>query len=207
MSDALHIAEPGDAQEVSLARAIALLGVTPGSAATFLFDNRGDLPGAWQIWQDQCLEPHLGPNFVEAYECGSQFRIDEVQAIDCLLDVKLTDQVRERSIAAGKPFLEGKEEMKGNKDWVKYNERVGKGHSPGHISVIFALQSALYHLPLASALSAYIWFEFQSGLPRELSRESLSELSTVFEKALVHVATAVREHGGQTDGSGTFRVV
>ena len=198
MSDALHIAEPGDAQEVSLARAIALLGVTPGSAATFLFDNRGDLPGAWQIWQDQCLEPHLGPNFVEAYECGSQFRIDEVQAIDCLLDVKLTDQVRERSIAAGKPFL---------KDWVKYNERVGKGHSPGHISVIFALQSALYHLPLASALSAYIWFEFQSGLPRELSRESLSELSTVFEKALVHVATAVREHGGQTDGSGTFRVV
>ena len=75
------------------------------------------------------------------------------------------------------------------------------------ISVIFALQSALYHLPLASALSAYIWFEFQSGLPRELSGESLSKLSSVFEKALVHVAIAVREHGGQTDGSGTIRVV
>ena len=52
MSDTLHIAEPGDAQEVSLARAIALIGVTPEPAATFLFDDRGDLPGAWQIWQD-----------------------------------------------------------------------------------------------------------------------------------------------------------
>ena len=85
--------------------------------------------------------------------------------------------------------------------------RVEKGQSPGHVSVIFALQSALYHLPLASALSAYIWFEFQSGLPRELSRESLSELSTVFEEALVHVATAVRESGGPTGGSGNLRVV
>jgi len=207
MSDALHIAEPGDTEEVSLARAIALLGVTPECAATFLFDDRGDLPNAWQIWQDEWLSPHLAPNFVEAYECGSQFRIDEVQAIDCMLDVNLTEQVRERSIAAGKPFLEGKAEMRGNKDWVKYSERVEKGQSPGHVSVIFALQSALYHLPLASALSAYIWFEFQSGLPRELSRESLFELSTVFEEALVHVSTVVKENGGQSSGPGNLRVV
>lgn len=207
MPDTLHIAEPGDFEEVSLARAISLLGVTPEVAATFLFDNRGDLPRAWQLWQNKWLAPHLAPNFVEAYECGSQFRINEVQAVDSLLDVNLTEQLRERSIAAGKPFLEGKDEMKGNKDWIKYVDRVEKGQSPGHVSVIFALQSALYHLPLASALSAYIWFEFQSGLPKNLSRESLSELSTVFEEALVHVSTAVKENGGQESSSGNLRVI
>ena len=107
MPDTLHIAEPGDSEEVSFARAISLLGVTPEVASTFLFDNRGDLPRAWKLWQDKWLAPHLAPNFVEAYECGSQFRINEVQAVDSLLDVKLSEQLRERSITAGKPFLQG----------------------------------------------------------------------------------------------------
>lgn len=207
MSDTLHIAKPGDSKEFSFARAISLLGVTPEAAATFLFDNRGDLPRSWKLWQDNWLAPHLAPNFIEAYECGSKFRINEVQAVDSLLDVNLSEQLRERSIVAGKPFFDGKDEMKGNKSWAKYADRVKKAQSPGHVSVIFALQSALYNLPLASALSAYIWFEFQSGLPKGVSHESLSELSTVFEEALIHVSTAVRENGVQTGGSGNLRVV
>ncbi len=205
MPDTLHLAEQGDSEEVSLARAIALLGVTPELPATFLFDDRGHLPAAWQLWQDNWLAPHLAPAFVEAYQCGTQYRIDEVQAIDTLLDIQLNQPIRERSKLASAAFLEGKSEMQANREWTKFVDRVSNGKSPGHVCIVFALQSALYHLPLASALSAYIWFEFQSGLPKEISRESLSELSSVFEEALVHVAAAVRENGGNTSGS--LRVV
>tara|TARA_R110000850_G_scaffold272584_3_gene407866 strand:- start:4002 stop:4628 length:627 start_codon:yes stop_codon:yes gene_type:complete len=208
MPDTLHIAEPGDTEEVSLARAVALLGVTPDSPATFLFDGRGDLPSAWKLWQETWLAPHLAPSFVEAYECGVQYWLDEIQAIDTLLDLDLTDQVRERSKQAAAAFLEGKSEMQANREWSKFADRVAKGETPGHVSVVFALQSALYHLPLASALSAYIWFEFQSGMPKEVSRESLSELSSLFEEALVHVSVAVRKHNSENSGgSSSLRVV
>ena len=116
MPDTLHIAEPGDTEEVSLARAVALLGVTPDSPATFLFDGRGDLPSAWKLWQETWLAPHLAPSFVEAYECGVQYWLDEIQAIDTLLDLDLTDQVRERSKQAAAAFLEGKSEMQANRE-------------------------------------------------------------------------------------------
>jgi hypothetical protein len=201
MPDTLHVAEPGDTEEVSLARAIALLGVTPEVPATFLFDGRGFLPAAWKLWQENWLIPHLAPAFVESYQCGVQCRLDEVQAIDTLLDVALTEPIRDRSKQAAEAFLEGKSEIQAKREWTRFADRIAKGESPGHVPVIFALQSALFHLPLASALSAYIWFEFQSGLPRELSRESLSELSSVFEEALVHVAAIVKANGGESFGN------
>lgn len=196
MPDTLHIAETGDSAEVSFARAISLLGVSPETPATFFFDERGYLPTAWQLWQDQWLGPHLAQNFVDAFHCGSDFRIHELQAIDTLLDIQLTESVRERSKEAAIPFLEGKEEMRANREWTRFADRIASGETPGHVCVVFALQSALYRLPLASALSAYIWFEFRSGLPRDLSRESLSELSSVFEEALVYVSAVVQNSQG-----------
>jgi DNA gyrase/topoisomerase IV subunit A len=48
---------------------------------------------------------------------------------------------------------------------IRVSGKIAAGDSPGHLVTVFALQTALYHLPLASALAAYAWFELESGLP------------------------------------------
>lgn len=55
-----------------------------------------------------------------------------------------------------------------------------------------ALQSVLYHLPLASALLAYARFEFQLGIRKTAAGRSDEEKEALFLKALPHVQVAVR---------------
>lgn len=203
MADTIHIAEPGDDEGAALAHFVSHLGVTPGETATFSSDTSSDIALDWQLWQDAWFVPHLAPAFVEAYLCGHQQRTDEVQSVDRALDGKLTDPMRRRSLGAAKAFLEGKEEMRANPGWKRFAERIESGTTPGHVPIVFALQSALYNLSLAPALTAYAWFEFQSGhdqtgLPSE-------ESNAIFESVLKHVPVALRHEKG--DNSGHLRAI
>ncbi len=198
MENPIHIAEPGDDEGFSLAHFISHLGVTPGEAATFLCKKSEDVATAWHLWQETWFVPHLAPAFVGAYLCGHEQRIDEVQSIDSYLDVQLTGSFNQRSLAAAASFLEGKEEMRGHPGWKRFSERIENGTTPGHVPIVFALQSALYNLSLAPALTAYAWFEFQSGRNRtELSEE---ESNAIFATVLKHVPVALTLEKGDNSG-------
>ena len=211
MPDTLHIADADDAGGFALARLISQLGVHPGSPATFLWDDRGDLSAAWTIWLDNWFAPHLVGAFLEVYRCAASYHLDGIEAADTLLDAALTESLRSRSLKVASAFLDGKSEMRANREWQRFADRIARGEARGHTTTLFALQSALYHLPLGPALSAYAWFELESGLPRTGYRDkagSADEVLSVFRTALPHVSVALRgdrdENGG---GSSHLRAI
>jgi hypothetical protein len=200
MPDTFHIAEADDNEGFALARLISRLGVEISHPSTFLWDRTTSLEDAWENWLKSSFEPHLGPAFVKVYEHASSFQLKEIRDVDALLEGSLAPLVKDRSRKAAHAFLEGKSEMKANREWQRFVDTVEKGQSPGHVTTLFALQCALYHLPLAASLSAYVWFELECGLPRDGYRDepgSAEESLQVFRLALPQVAVALRGDRGE----------
>ena len=193
MSGTFHSVSADDLEGLALARLISRLGVSPGSACTFLWRD-GDLAPAWRDWLDNCFAPLLAPAIVAIHRLGCEIRPAEICEFDHTIDRTLSEAERLRSLAAGRPFLEGKEEMRANREWSRFAERVVRGETPGHAATLFALQAALYHLPLAPTLAAYAWFEIESGLPRGDFRDregTRGEVLEVFASAIPHVKVAM----------------
>lgn len=166
MSDAIRSAAPGELDGLALARLVSRLGVEIRTPCTFRCDGGDDFAAAWERWLETCFSPHLAPVFVGVRRLAGELRIEGIVELDRRLDGVLGAPLRASSLAAARAFLEGKAEMRANPEWRRFAEAVAEGRSPGHAPVLFALQTALYHLPLASALAAYLWFELESGLPR-----------------------------------------
>lgn len=207
MSDTLYVADPGDSGEFSFADFVARLGVSVGSPATFLHNPEGDLPAAWEIWQQTWLVPVLAPAFVEIYRLGANAHVREIGELDQTLDRRLSPTLRTRSLEAAAPFFEGKTEMQGHREWKKFTADVASGKIPGHVTSVFALHSVLYRLPLLSSLSAYCWFEFRSGSPRNAKMDADSDIE-IFNTVLPHLAVAVYgDRPDCSDGPGTLRAI
>jgi len=204
MPDTFHsldLASPDGLEGLALARLISRLGVTAVSPATFLWDERGDLSSAWQIWLGAWFSPVLAPAFVAVHRLAGKMRPAEIADQDHKLDRSLSGALRRRSLAAAGAFLGGKAEMRANREWTRFAGLVDRGESPGHCTVLFALQATLYHLPLAPALAAYAWFELESGLPRTGFRDrpgTGEEVLALFASALPAVRLAM---GGDRDES------
>jgi urease accessory protein UreF len=160
-----EVAGPLDLGGISLARTISRLGVVSGAPGTFLWDESTGLSEAWNAWLNVWFTPVLAPALVSVHHLASEMRPDEIVATDLAIDRALPESLRRRSLTAAKPFLTGKEEMRAHRAWSRVSARIAAGESPGHLVTLFALQTALYHLPLAPALGAYAWFELESGLP------------------------------------------
>jgi urease accessory protein UreF len=159
------VAGPLDLEGISLARTISRLGVVSGAPATFFWDKSSGLSEVWNFWLGTWFAPILAPAFVNAHRFAGEMRPDEIVAGDLAIDRALPEPFRLRSLSAAAPFLEGKNDMRAHRVWSRVSGKIAAGDSPGHLVTVFALQTALYHLPLASALAAYAWFELESGLP------------------------------------------
>ncbi len=194
--DTLSLVDPD--HEGSFEHFVGLLGIEPRDSGTFRCVREGRLSQAWEIWRETWFIPHLGPAFAAAYDCGIRARTRELNEIDQSLDSILSPSLRERSQKAALPFFDGKTEMEGNREWLKYWEIVKEGSSPGHLPIAFALQSALYHLALVPALSSYAWFEFRSregtGIPTAANEREVE----IFALILPDVPVAL---AGKTDDS------
>lgn len=134
---------------------------------------------SWIEWLRQSFQQHLGKTFVEVYMASTEMRIRRITNLDRNLDQSLSAEASNRSQRAGSWFLEGKSEMQRAPQWKKYADCVCRGECPGHVITVFALQSALYHLPLLSALTAYVYFEWRvaMGIVMEESDLPKKELS------------------------------
>lgn len=163
-SSHLRPASPGELDGLSLARLISRLGVVPSSPGTFLPGAPASLATAWREWVDSLLLPLLASPFAAAHRLAGGIRPTEIALIDRDLDGRLPLPLRTRSLSAAKAFFEGKNGMSGHREWSRYAAMVEQGGSPGHLPVVFAVQTALYHLPLATSLAAYAWFELESAL-------------------------------------------
>ncbi len=118
----------------------------------------------WLRWLREVFRDQLAETFIKVYLASSEMRIRRMVELDNQLDQRLSLEERERSRQAGSWFLEGKSEMQRAPQWQKYARCVEHDECPGHVVTTFALQAALYHLPLLSALTSYVYFEWRSGL-------------------------------------------
>jgi urease accessory protein UreF len=210
MSDTFHAAAPDELDGLSLARFVSRLGVETVSPATFLWDGSGSPAPLFQRWLGECFRPILAPALVEIHRLATTYRLDEFAKVDRGLDASLEEGARKRSLAAAKAFLEGKAEMKANREWSRFADLVAKGGSPGHTPTLFALQAALYHLPLAPTLAAYAWFELESALPRAYRdlAGTRQEVLDTFSLALPEVRVAVqRVHDEFAGGTPRLRAI
>ncbi|MDF1659815.1 MAG: hypothetical protein P1U58_19535 [Verrucomicrobiales bacterium] len=208
MSDTFYSATSSDAEGINLSRFISLLGIAPTTSATFSPNPGAPLESAWKTWQETRFVPHYAPAFIRTFGAAMKLRIETIVSADLALDSELPEAARKKSLSAGRPFLEGKTEMKGHREWIRFAERVEKNQSPGHLCVLFALQSALYHLPLSSALEAFVSFEFQSRSGKFPFAEMTAEENLVFSSVLPRIPLAVRSNSEEIDGeSGKLRAI
>lgn len=210
MSDTFHAAAPDELDGLALARLVSRLGVEAVTPATFLWDGQGSIPQAFDQWLAGSFGPVLAPALIEVHRLATAYRLDEIAAIDRRIDTSLDAAAKTRSLAAAKAFLEGKDEMKANREWTRFANLVVRGTTPGHTVTLFALQTALYHLPLVPALAAYAWFELESGLPsryRDLA-STREEVLRTFAATLPHVRVAMeRDRDEFADGFPHLRAI
>jgi len=211
MPGTFHLAASGELEGLALSRLVSRLGVDSTHPCTFAWDGRGSLSTEWTRWLSDWFSPVLAPAFAKVHRLAGEVRPTEIASIDRELDRSLGERERRSSLEAATAFLDGKSSMRGHREWARFAERVAAGDTPGHAATLFALQTALYHLPLASALAAYAWFELESGLPRDGYRErpgSADETLAAFSAAIPHVQVAIAEnHGEFSDGAPSLRAI
>jgi len=204
--DTLTLVDPD--HDESFEHFVSLLGIEPRLSGTFSAGPKTSLQEAWDAWRQSLFLPLLAPSFLQAYDCGIRARTQELQEIDQNLDEKLPSSIRKRSVKAAAPFFEGKSQMQGNREWLKYQERVENGDTPGHLAIAFALQSALYHVALIPALSSYAWFEFRSREGKGISAAPTEEEVRIFAAILPDVSVALSgERDDSTGGEHSLRVL
>lgn len=163
--------ETGD-DEVERVIGISVMGVNgaEGGVFSFHFEEGRDAADLvefkkqWVGWLGEMFRDQLSDTFMEVYAASAEMRIERVVKLDKRLDQRLNAGEGERSRRAGAWFLEGKNEMRRAPQWQKYARCVEQGKCPGHVVTTFALQASLYHLPLLSALTSYVYFEWRAGI-------------------------------------------
>lgn len=161
----LYAADAGDARELWRADAIARMGAADARApGTFLPSGPGPAVAAgWERWLGDPLEAWLGRAFVDLHRAAGRMDAEGLVAIDRTIDRRLDPEARARSREAARPWLEGRTEVRRQPLWDKYQRARASAGAPGHLPTVFALQSALFHLPLLPALTAYVIFEGVNG--------------------------------------------
>lgn len=141
---------------------VSLLGVSPRGVASFQPGSE-TIAEDWAIWRRLPFAEGIGPVLEQTYRLASALKLREVAELDHFLGEKLGAELSRSLIDAAKPFIEGKDQMRGNREWRKYCLKLENGEAPGHLPVMFALHAVMFRLPLACALQAYAWFEWKTG--------------------------------------------
>lgn len=172
-NDSIYLVDSeGPCVEVERAIGISVMGVGGDGGGIFSPDyvkkqvsgGSEDFKKQWLKWLRESFRDQMSAAFVKVYMASMEMRVESIVKLDNELDLLLSVIDNERSREAGKWFLEGKSEMQRAPQWQKYARYVDQGACPGHVVVVFALQAALYHLPLLHALTSYVYFEWRAGM-------------------------------------------
>lgn len=158
--------------EVERAIGISVMGVGGAGGGIFSLtfekvegsDRLVEFKKQWLKWLRNTFRDQLSEVFVKVYLASTEMRMGRIAELDKKLGQRLSVEESERSREAGVLFLEGKSEMQRAPQWQKYARCVEQGECPGHVVTVFALQASLYHLPLLSALTSYVYFEWRAGV-------------------------------------------
>lgn len=206
MSDTFYLADEDDPEVVLFSDFVALLGITPVSPGTFSPEIEARLGESWDHWRSNWFSPHLAEAFSGVFQFAAAQKVNEIAEIDRGLEQAFPEELSERSKAASRAFLEGKSEMQANREWLRFTKLVDEGKTPGHLTTLFAFQSALYHLPLASALRSYARYEFYCGRSAA-SRLEPAEENQIFQRILPDLTVALSPNISDDSGTNHLRAI
>ena len=207
MSVTFYLADEDDPEVVLFSDFVALLGITPVYPGSFFDETTSNLAVAWGNWRKNWFIPHLAPAFAKTLNFATAQKVNEIAELDRDLEKAFTSAISTKSKSAARAFLEGKSEMQANREWQRLTHLIEDEKTPGHLATLFAFQSALYHLPLASALRSYARYEFHCGRPL-LKRLTATEENQIFQQILPDVAVAVKgDISDNNDSNSTLRAI
>ncbi len=146
---------------------IALIAAAP--AGPILFDSQSgtDKRQAWKRWTEDTFATIVVPHLIAAH-AAAELGVRELVEVDRQLDPQIPDPTaRQRSTTAGRKLLERHEGARHLKAIPKLIHQVDSKRCPGHAASVFALQCTLFHVPVAPALIAYLFLEWQAAGGRE----------------------------------------
>ncbi len=160
----IYLAGLSDDSEISRGIQIALLGlrIEELQAATFSGPATED---GWAAWIRDVLKPVILPGFIAIYQATASTHHAEIAELDKALTEELPPDMAEKSIAASTPFRDSKNEVRHMAQWVRFEEKLQRGESPGHLATLFAIQSALFNIPVFTAVISYACAEWIGANP------------------------------------------
>lgn len=205
MSDAFRPVVSDDLDVLALARAITRIGVAKHGTCTFQWTT-GTLREAWELWIEGLFAPVLAPIFVSVHRRAGESKPIEIATLDRELDLAISDSVRQSNLQVGRAFLVGKAGAQAFQTWERFVKFVQEGKALGHGTTLFAMQASLYHLPLATSLAAYAWFELESGLSdayrdKPGTREEVVDVFSLIQPIL---KLALQENNNDRPQKGSF---
>jgi hypothetical protein len=153
--EAIH--ETDDGSEVVRAATVCTLGLEATTQLTW--DDATD----WQDWCSGIFAGHLGAHLRDCYVHTASNAIDQLVFRDRDLGARLSQSERGRLGAAGSQFLETLAGAKHVRGIERVRDAVLEGHCDGLFPTVFAMQAALFHVPLGQAIFVYAYLEWRAG--------------------------------------------
>ena len=119
--------------------------------------------GSWQAWREQVLIPIFAPALLQVAADAARGCAREVLALDRALDAALSPDARTRGQAAGRRLLARLASSRGERCLSKFQQWVSGDEMPAHFPTIYAVQHALFHLPLRLLVPAYAYWEWSAA--------------------------------------------
>ena len=148
----LRISDPGAALD-------GLLTFTPptGSATPPWLE-------AWRVWRDGPCAAVIGPAMVTAAEYAGQGKAREIQELSASLHATLEPLAAARSALTGDRLLRRLGTSRGERWLGKLQAGAASGGLAVHFAIVYAAQSALFHLPLRQLVPGYAYWEWTAAL-------------------------------------------
>jgi len=163
-SGSIYAASADDGSEIIRGFQISLLGVDPGEISRGTFSGPQNLR-AWKEWAEVIFQPIILPKFRAIYAATSGMKHRTIAEVDRELSALFSDETCKHSTVAARAFHGSKSEVKHMPQWIRFEEKLENGESPGHLPTLFAIQSALFNVPIFSALISYAYVEWSAIKP------------------------------------------
>jgi hypothetical protein len=126
--------------------------------------NRKTWLAQWQEWRQSIFEPALAPALAAAAGHAQQDHAREMLVLDTDLSARLEPEASARSAAAGRVLLQQLRKARGARWPGKFADWIAEDRASAHFAIIYAGQSALFHLPLRLLLPTYAYWEWSAAL-------------------------------------------
>jgi hypothetical protein len=156
-----------DDSQIELLRAVMLC--HPGwerlATATFVADINSSC--SWLHWKERVFVPVLLSGMQRAQLAATAGDWRSLAICDKAIDAALAPDLAGASRAAGAALLENYSAPKSERLWMRYRSLQRSGEVPGHLAVVCAVRAVAFHLSLWAMVSAYLFLEAKTGLPRD----------------------------------------